>query len=534
MQQLDTDVLVVGRGISGLMAAWRAAKGGQRVLVVGLGGGGSGWLQGCNVALGHADPNDSVDAHVDDILKEGCGLNDPGLVRDTVENAVLGFYELVELGVPFARDGDRFLQRRASGSRFARSCFVERVMWGPESSGILQTALKSRDVAIERLRLVRLVEIEGGVVGAIAFVPSTGEVVAIRCKATILASGGVGALYSHSTYPSDVNGSSYAIGFYAGASLVDMEFIQFEPLVGRNPPPLRGYAFPTTLFADGAVLRDRSGNRFLDRDGRNERSIGKEEMVREMAALSERNATIDGSGVWFDLTALSEADVRKYKWLDQIFTKHRIDFTKSLIDIWPAAHSCLGGLVVDRKRQTSVQGLFAVGEAAAGMHGAGHLAAGSGTDVLGSGYIGGDAAAAYAKQRDPLPWPGIIRAASKMLSLESLTASDSGTYSDIVDHAEEILSRTAGLNRTGPELQKGLNELKQLYDDIAADEPLHPASARLALLDRILISGMILNGALRRQESRGAHLRKDYPQRSSAFDRNTPVTWCRESPFVDA
>src|SRR5690606_4661455 len=151
---------------------------------------------------------------------------------------------------------------------------------------------------------------------------------------------------------------------------------QFEPLVGRNPASIRGYAFPTTLLAEGAVLRDRNGKRFLlEVRPEAEAGIGEEELVRCIAEMGVRGRAIDTSGVWLDATAVPAAKLTSYRWLATFARKHELDLARVPIDVWPAAHSCLGGAVVDRSRRTSVPGLFAVGEAATGIHGAGRIGA---------------------------------------------------------------------------------------------------------------------------------------------------------------
>lgn len=534
MRVLEADVLVVGGGVAGLVAAWQARLAGADTRLLALGTGGSGWLQGVNVALGHADSRDSPDVHAEDLLREGCGVNDPALVRQTVEAARDAFFALQELGVGFAETGGRYLQRHASGSTYPRCCYVPGMMWGPKTAKVLRRALTDLGVVQDRLRLVRVVADNGRVEGAVAVDPRSGEACLVRAPAVVLASGGVGGLYPRSTYPSDVTGSSYAIAHHAGARLADMEFIQFEPLVGFNPPRIRGYVFPTTLFGDGAVLRDRNGKRFL-LDGRpqGEAGIGKEELVSRMAAMRRLGRTLDAGGVLLDATDVPAATLQAYPWLSRFAAKQGIDLEREAVEVWPAAHTCLGGILVDRQRQSAVEGLFAAGEAAAGIHGAGRLAGGSGTDVIAGGYLAGRSAAACAGRTSGAAGPDrLARHAGRMLDFEASHAlRATRDLQAIQARAAEILGEAAGIERSGEALERGRDEIVRLYEAIRPCGPLPAASPRLAVADRVLVTGMILDAACRRRESRGTHLREDFPAADPAMGRSLENRWpCPRPP----
>jgi len=534
MKRLDTDILVVGRGIAGLMTAWRATKHGADTLVTGLGAGASAWLQGCNLALGDADPRDDPRAHIADTLREGAGINDPDLVSDTVYRALDGFRELLALGVDFEQEGGRFSQRRAVGSTYARSCYVASVMWGGEAARLLTRALVEKGARFEGLQVVRLLNVDGAVAGAVAIDRRTREPVLIRAKVVVLANGGIGNLYGHSTYPKDVSGSAYAIAFHAGAALGDLEFIQFEPLVGRRPGAISGYAFPTTLLNEGAVLRDRHGKRFLfDFREEGEEGIGKEQLVRCIAMMGEQDRALDQSGVWLDATAVPPAKLFNYKWLNTFAKKHGLEMEKTPVDIWPAAHSCLGGVVVDRERRSTVPGLFAVGEAATGIHGAGRIGASSGTDVLASGAIVGHAATNAARARgEASPWWSLEEACGKEFDIDASPDDAAETdISRIAERRREILGTSAGIFRTGPSLKSGLASLEKLYAEVVPQARSHPASVRLGAADSLLVAGLVLDSALGREESRGAHLRRDFLDHDPKLGHSLRREWGKHGAF---
>ena len=522
MELLNTDILVIGKGIAGLMASWCARKSGAKVIVLGLGGGASGWLQGVNIALGHADPTDSPKVHAQDLLREGCHINDPELVHDTVEAAIPAFLELVNQGVEFAREDGIFLQRLSSGSTYPRCCYVPAMMWGPKAARVLSAALKANGVEFMRLRAIRLFAASGRVCGVVAVSPRGRRVTVIGAKAVIMASGGVGGLFARSTYPNDVAGSTYAMAAHVGAALADMEFIQFEPLVGFNPAAIRGYVIPTTLFGDGATMRDVAGRRFLlESRPQGEAGIGKEDLVRQMARMREEARTLKSGGVWLDATTVSSAALASYPWLSKFMRRHSIDMTRDKVEVWPAAHTCLGGLIVDRERHSTVPGLYAVGEAAAGVHGAGRLAGGSGTDVLASGYIAGKAAAEAAKGRFAVSDRDMLEAMRDVVDPDAPVCCETDeSLTRTAEEAADILAEAAGMVRDGEALECASRRLDHLLRDVRTGGLCHPAAMRLRVFDRLLVSDIIVKAALRRRESRGAHLRRDFPECDERFSRS--------------
>lgn len=532
MDTRTADVLVIGEGIAGLMAALAVQRAGATVLVIGLGGGASGWLQGVNVPLGHADPRDTPDVHFDDVVREGRGLSDPALVRDMVDGLCATFAELVALGVDFARDDDRFRQRHASGSTYPRCCFVASGMWGPAARRVLRRHLTAAGVRFARLRLVRLLTDELGVCAAVTVPPGATAPVLVRAGAIVLASGGIGRLFPHSTYPADVAGGSYAAAFRAGALLSDMEFVQFEPLVVHQPSVLRGFVVPTTLFGDGAVMRDRDGVRFLlESRPQGEAGIGKEELVLAMADMARRGRSLPGSAaVHLDARGVPRAVLEGYPWLYPILLKKNVDLKSDLLEVLPAAHTMLGGIVVNAARRTTLAGLFAVGEAAAGTHGAGRLAGGSGSDVLLSGARARPAAADGA--RVLAPWP-VIQERFRELFAGETTSSPAPTRAEAVAlrRARLLLDRAAGIFRTEDTLRAALAEVRELFWSVEPTQPVPPASAAWRAADALMVSGMVLESALARRESRGAHQRLDYPDSDPRLARRQLLPWRPGRPF---
>jgi aspartate oxidase len=505
------DVVIVGAGIAGLVAALRASQAGASTVVLSEGGGASCWLQGVNVALGDADARDSPAVHFDDIVREGYGLSDRGLAHDTAAHAIEVLRELDALGVGFARDGERFRQRHASGSAYPRCCYVAGMMWGPKARRVLSDVLKARaNVRFIRAHVVRVLVEAGRAVGVAAVLPRTGEPMVIGTGAVVLASGGAGGIFEHSTYPRDVTGTSYAMAYHAGARLMDMEFIQFEPLVAYAPKALRGFVIPTTLFGDGATLRDKDGKRFLlEVRPQGEAGIGKETLVLAMADMARRGRAEASGAVWLDARAVPRQVLEGYPWLFPYLAKRGVDLACELVALLPAAHTSLGGIAVDRRRESSVGGLFAVGEAAGGLHGAGRLAGGSGTDVIASGSRGGYAAAEVGRGQ-----ASGTRARSAFLAeFNSEAICRPPTRQQRIIHAEvrALMSQAAGIWRNDKDLNRALARVRELHEEMAPRKPLAAGNYAVILADILLVAGLVLESALARRESRGAHQRTDFP-----------------------
>jgi aspartate oxidase len=511
MQTEQTDVVVVGAGVAGLVAALRASNEGARTLVLSEGGGASCWLQGVNVALGHVDARDSPSVHFDDIVREGYGLSNRDLVQDTTQHAVDVFEELHALGVGFAQDGKRFRQRFASGSAYPRCCYVPGMMWGPKARQVLTAALKARsNVTFKRAHVLRVLTDEGRAIGVAATLQRTGAPILVDAGAVLLASGGVGGVFEHSTYPRDVTGASYAMAWHAGARLVDMEFVQFEPLVAYEPQAVRGFVIPTTLFGDGATLRDKDGMRFLlEVRPQGEPGIGKETLVLAMADMARCNRAETDGAVWLDARAVPRQTLESYPWLYPYLAKRGIDLACDQVALLPAAHTSLGGILVDRHRESSVPGLFAVGEAAGGVHGAGRLAGGSGTDVLASGSRGGLAAAQCGLGRNPAGRAREVFA--RLFNEEALLIPPTRRQRLVHSEVRSLMSHAAGIWRNGEDLSRALTRVRELHEELAPQKPVPAGSYAVVLADILLVAAIILESALARRESRGAHQRIDFP-----------------------
>lgn len=471
-------VLIIGAGLAGLTAALAAAP--RRALVVSpepLGEGcASSWAQG-GMAAALANDDDPA-LHAADTVAAGAGLCEPAAVDILTREGPAAVRALAALGAPFDRAaGGRFVQSLEAAHSRAR---VARV--GGDGAGlaimkaIIAKVRASAHVEVrEGVRAVALVQDSAGRVRGV-LAETGGGLVEIRAAATILASGGLGGLYAVTTNPATACGEGLALAWLAGAEIVDPEFVQFHPTaidVGADPAPLATEA----LRGDGARLVDAKGRPVVDHPAGD---LAPRDVVAR--AIARRRA--GGEAVFLDArTAIGAEFDRRFPAVFAACRAAGLDPRTEPIPVIPAAHYHMGGVAADSLGQTTMYGLYAVGEvASSGVHGANRLASNSLLEAAVFGRRAGEAARDAVTPRAPtLP----ARAAAK------LTVAALGEL-------RRRMSNDAGVERT----DEGLG---RLLDWIDGQTLVHGPALPL------FASSLVARGALERQESRGAHFRADFP-----------------------
>jgi succinate dehydrogenase/fumarate reductase flavoprotein subunit len=545
---LTTDVLVLGGGLAAHRAAVAAREAGVDVAMLYAGVGASPHVICFNAPLGQ-DGRDSAEVYVEDMLRGGAGLNDRPLVEALAADVPTVLADLEGIGVDFARRDGRYALRHLAGSTYPRSVYC--------AEGLGATVLKRLEARAHALgvrvepgwKVIALLVDGGGVTGALAVRRRTGELLAARARAVVLALGGIGRLYGDSTYPADVAADAYALAYDAGASLVDMEFVQFEPTIVVHPAGCRGMEMPTAMLGDGAQLRNAVGERFMFRVNpeHGEKRIEKARMSLVIQREIDEGRGFPDGTVLFDTTVVPPELLESYGSHVKRLRHAGLEPTREAPHVRPAAHSHMGGVRIDEHGWSGVPGLWAAGEAAGGVHGASRLAGNSGSDILVMGARAGraaaaasrrtngaaesDGAAAYARAarvdaawRD---WPAIEAAAAA--PLRAVIGRAQGAPPDEVKQAVRgIMARAAGLYRQQETLEKGLAGLDGLARELDgairardADEAVGALEAR----NMVLAARMVVSTALARTESRGAHQRLDFPDRDD-------TTWLRHLTVV--
>ncbi|SFS46490.1 L-aspartate oxidase [Marininema halotolerans] len=493
MNRITTDYLVVGSGIAGLTAALTLATKG-RVTVLSktvLNDGNSARAQGGIAAAVGKD--DSPSLHREDTLRAGAGLCEEDSVNVLVKNGADAVRQLDAWGTPFDSGRDGWNLGREGSHSVHRILHVS----GDATGAAIMDALLQRAEEHPRIRLlgntraVDLVVEEGECIGVSAFY--AGKAVLFLARAVILATGGCGQIYRYTTNSPAVTGDGIAMAWRAGAQLRDMEFVQFHPTalaIDANPM----FLISEAVRGEGAFLVNDKGDAFMSR-------------VHEWGDLAPRDVVsraIDsqmraGRKVYLDATCLGEAFATRFPTIYEHCRKAGIDPSVDWIPVTPATHFVMGGVWTDTFGRSSIPRLFAVGEAACtGVHGANRLA--SNSLLEGTVY-----AQRAAQEALTLSAPTIL---PKRYSMP-ICSRDEGKEKIWKDELRLLMWEHAGIIRDKEGLQKGLEKLTRLERKVPV--------TFLECRDMITISRTVMESALWREESRGGHYRKDYPQSSAQW-----------------
>ncbi len=531
---LGTDVVVIGAGGAGQRAALEVARAGMDAVLVTkglLGRSGNTPMGRFSFCVALPETGDSPEAHAADTLASGEGLADERLVKTLVEQAPVELETLVDWGMRFDRENGRLKQVRVPGHVAARALYF-RQQTGLEITRTMRRQISNSSVRIIEDTPVVAVLTEGGAVaGALAVDTWTGEPLVLEAPAVIIAAGGAGALYRVTSNARDSTGDAYALGYAAGAELVDMEMTQFLPFGLAEPLSLRGATDPGgALITAGAWLLNGKGERFMARYDP-ERLEFSTRAVTTKAIAEEVNAGRGSplGGVWLDLP--EERD-RPSEIIDRAWCAHLrqagLDPDAGPLEVAPSCHHMMGGLRINPDAETSVRGLFAAGEAAGGLHGANRLAGSGLIDGQVFGAAAGRSACVCARANRGRAFPDHLATRA----WESFRATVGGGRRvirawEIKDRLASVMSECGGVLRTGDGLETGIGQVTELADELATiAEPVPGLDMQEAIEVRHLVTTaeLILRSALMREESRGAHLRSDFPERNDArFRRHTVI-----------
>jgi fumarate reductase (CoM/CoB) subunit A len=518
--ELDAEVLVVGGGLAALRCAYEARRRGARVVIAvkgRLGRSGSSAMTSAGYSA-VIDPTDEPRLHVEDTLLGGRGLNDARLVEILANEAPARREELVALGGLLAREADGSLVVHPSGDHTIARTVVAQSFRGLDLTLPLAAAVEQAGCEIHERTMVLDVLCGGdGALGAVCLRRGDDPgIVAIRAGTVVLATGGCGSLFAISSNPSDVTGDGYAIALRTGATLRDMEFVQFYPWrciepFDRGRMPIQ----PSTFKVGGQLLNSR-GERFMETwDPERLESAGRDVSARAIYGQIRDGLDIRG-GVLLDISRLSDdqwrtTNPRPAAW----FESRQIDYRQTELILSPEAHFFMGGVVVDEQGRSEVTGLFVVGETAGGVHGANRLDSNAIPETQVFGTRAGAAAAAEPRSVSRTEFDAALE---HWLADQRNLPAASGAASEFVALRRELQAiawRDLGIVREAGRLDRGLRDVTRLVASVRELGPEDDAARleRCELIDLLLVAACCFTSALKRTESRGAHFRSDYPDR---------------------
>jgi succinate dehydrogenase / fumarate reductase, flavoprotein subunit len=549
----DYDVVVIGAGGSGLRAAIAAHEAGARTAIVTkslLGKAHTVMAEGGLAAsMGNVWPEDNWQVHFRDTMRGGKMLNNWRMAQLHAQEAPDRVWELEEWGALFDRTSDgKISQRDFGGHRYARLAHV-----GDRTGLEIIRTCQQRvvqlgiDVYME-CNATRLLKDGDRIAGMFGYWRETGSFIQLNAPAVVLATGGIGKSFKVTSNSWEYTGDGHAMAMWAGASLLNMEFVQFHPTGMVWPPSVRGILITEGVRGDGGVLRNSEGKRFMfdyipeyfkaetaDTEAEGDRwyedkknnlrppeLLPRDEVARAINSEIKAGRGSPHGGVFLDIATRRDAAYIQRR-LPSMYHQFKelgdVDITKEPMEVAPTCHYVMGGVEVDADtQQASVPGLYAVGEVSGGMHGANRLGGNSLGDLLVFGKRAGEHAADYVASLPARPAvaPADLDAALAEALRPFSNTGEENPYT--VQHdLQEIMFTLVGIIRTAEEMKQALKEIEALKEratrvGVEGGRAYNPGwHTALDLRSMLTVSESITRAALERTESRGGHTRDDYP-----------------------
>jgi succinate dehydrogenase / fumarate reductase flavoprotein subunit len=569
IEQHQFDVVVIGAGGAGLRAAIEARTHGKRVAIISKSLFGKAHTVmaegGCAASMGNVNPNDNWMVHYRDTMRGGKFMNNWRMAELHAKEAPDRVWELETYGALFDRTKDgKISQRNFGGHTYPRLAHV-----GDRTGLEMIRTLQQKIVSLQQddfkaggdyeshirvfheTTVTELFKADGRIAGCFAYYRNTGKFVRFDAPAIVLATGGIGKSFQVTSNSWEYTGDGHALALRAGATLINMEFVQFHPTGMVWPPSVKGLLVTESVRGDGGVLRNSEGKRFMfeyipdvfkeqyatteeegdrwysdaDNNRRPPELLPRDEVARAINSEVKAGRGTEHGGVFLDIASrLKPEEIQKR--LPSMYHQFKeladVDITKEPMEVGPTCHYVMGGVEVDPDSAMSiVPGLFAAGEVAGGMHGSNRLGGNSLSDLLVFGRRAGLGAASYVDALEDVR-PAIeesdLEDAVKRALLPFSTATDGGENPFVVQlELQKTMHSLVGIIRKADEMEQALKALQDLAVrtrtvSVEGHREFNPGwHLALDLRNMLLVSLCVAKAALERQESRGGHTRDDYP-----------------------
>ncbi len=528
---LKTDVLIIGGGAAGVRAAIEADNQGVDVCLLSKGPVARSGLTplaypSYQAAFGFSDPRDNPDVQYEDIIKIGRYLADQNLARALADESIPRVLDLEKFGVKFKKEGEKFYQVHHPGQTYPRNLFIVGGGFGLIYGLKKELERRSRVKILQDLCVSCLLRDDGEVVGAFGLNLRDGRFYAIEAKATVLACGGYEELWGNTDTAPDSTGDGVFLGFQVGADAIDLEMALYYPSVFTYPESVKGVVIQYETFLEKQYL----DFRLVNNDGKEFSPEGplpvRDTLMRLMFTEIEEGRGTEHNAVYIDPSRSSKSPEEidrlvneLLKGPDKNLQSLGIDIRKDRIEVCPAVHYTLGGLLINEKTETSVQGLFAAGENASNVHGANRISGNALAETQVFGTRAGKYASEYAKKRGHRFISGREVKEKIQKWNDFLQKKKDGIRPFVLrKEMKKAMDRYMGPNRTGEGMEKALQKISDLKQSglpkvEVAKGKIFNVDWRTAMEVSITLdlAELVIRSALFRKETRGHHFRPDFP-----------------------
>ena len=532
IKTISTDVLIIGSGGAGSRAAIEVDEAGFKATIVSKGlsfrSGCTGMAEGgYNAVFKTVDKDDSIDAHIHDTLKGGSFLNDKKLVEILVNESPKRLIDLENFGALFDRqESGEIDQRPFGGQTYRRTCY-QGDRTGAELLNALKEEIIRRDIeCIEEVMITSLVTEDDEVIGATGLDLKDSSMIYFKSKAVILASGGAGQLYPVTSNTFQKNGDGYAIAYRAGASLIDMEQIQFHPTGMVTPESKKGVLVTEAVRAEGGKLINSEGERFMSKYAPEKMELA----TRDVVARSIYQEIIEGrgtenGGVYLDISHLDDDYIdEKLETMVLQFENVGVDIKHEPIEVAPTAHHFMGGLKINEDASTSLKNLYGAGEVCGGVHGANRLGGNALADTQVFGKIAGESASEACRNAELKTNDEMVE--EEASRIEGLIKKGSIKPMEFKNNIKKLMWEKVAIVRDEKTLNEALKELQEMQDnlkdlDVAGKSQYNTdLVTALEVINMVEICILSVKSAILRRESRGAHFRSDFPETKDEWKKS--------------
>jgi len=526
-EKITTDVLVIGAGGAGSRAAIEATNHNVNVTLLSkeLFGKAHTCMAegGYNAPLANVDPADNWQVHFKDTIEGGAWLNNQKLGEILVKEAGDRIYDLEDYGAVFDRTPEGKIMQRPFGKQtYRRTCYAaDRT--GHEMMQTLVEEVRRRGIdVLDEIFVTSLLKSEGKIAGAVAIDFKTGDFLVFRAKSVVLASGGAGRLYRITTNAAQDTGDGYASAYNIGAKLVDMEMIQFHPTGMVFPESHQGQLVTEAVRGEGGLLFNIKKERFMQRyEPKRMELAGRDVVARAIATeILEGRGTSQG-GVYLDVSHLP-ANIIKERLPSMLrqFLDVGVDIRKEPMQVAPTAHHFMGGVQINENAETNIPGMYAAGEITGGVHGGNRLGGNALADTQVFGRRAGENAARYA-MKNPLPSIDEKQVNREIRRVKKALTNKEGLRPvEVKNRLTSLMWDKVGIFRTGKEMQEAIVEIERIKRQDMPRLYVMDGNTRynrewieaLEIQNLVAVAEMVAKAAFMREESRGAHYRRDFPK----------------------